>query len=423
VPRAESDYDVIVVGSGACGATVTRELARHNKKVLLLEQGDDSPVKETMSGIAAVVKEFDVGHELKAITAATVGGSTSLYFGLCKLPTAATFAKFGIDLSRELEELKQELPIAELPEDFLAPQSIKLRDSARALGYLMKPNPLLVDQSKCVRRGYSYEAKWKARSYVADAVSHGAKLTAGAAVGKVIVERGRAVGVEYQRKKRFGGYKAHQAYAKKIVLCAGSFATPKLLIDCGIKNVGDRGFFCKPSYMVCGTVPGLKGTDAFVGSLDCDLGDGVSIGDGAMSEAVFRAVMLANFKWRLLFSHRSALAIGVLMNDELGGEIKEDGRYDKQLTPEELAKLRKAGDIAVKILESAGARNIFRTRLVGGNPGGVLRIHEHLDENLQTQISNLHVCDHSVMADANVTPTVPLICLSKYLARRLLLSL
>ena len=38
------DKDVIVVGSGPGGATVAKELSQRNKKVLILEWGDNAPL-------------------------------------------------------------------------------------------------------------------------------------------------------------------------------------------------------------------------------------------------------------------------------------------------------------------------------------------------------------------------------------------
>lgn len=413
------EYDVIVIGSGTCGASVSRELSRHNKKVLVVEQGADVPLKETIPGIAAVGREFRVGQSLKATSAVTVGGSTSLYFSVCKLPTPETFAGLGLDLSAEFEQVRSELPIAELPDEFLAPQTLRVRHSAEQLGYEMKKNLMLIDQSKCQGGAYSYDAKWKAKSYIADAVASGATLRSGAKVQKVLVENGTAIGVEYTHKGGLFSSERRRAYAGKVVLSAGALATPKLLMDCGIDNVGDRGFFCKPAYMVCGRVPGLRGKDAFLGSLDLDLGNGVHLGDGTMHASLFKLVMLSNMRLRHMFAHPETVAVGIMIADEMGGEIRRDGRYHKQLTPQELEKLAKAEVLARNILENAGARNLFTTRLVASIPGGALRRGAHFDENMETPVRNLHVCDHSVISDVRITPTVTLIALGRYLAKRL----
>jgi hypothetical protein len=416
-------YDVILVGSGTCGATIARELARGGKRVLILEQGANIPLKESLAAFAAIVRQYSLGSRLRAATAVTVGGSTSLYLGVCKLPTADTFAQLGIDLSGEFARVCNELPIAELPDEFLPPQSLKILESAAALGYRMKKTPMLVDQARCTGGKYSYQAKWKAKSYIIDALRSGAQLITGATVQKVLVENGRAVGVEYRCKSGFMRSRTARVYGRKIVLSAGALATPKLLIDCGISNVGDRGFFCKPTYMVSGTVRGLQGRDAFLGGLDVDLGNGVHVGDGTMNAVLFKAVMLANLKWRYLFSHANTLSVGILIDDSMGGAIGTDGRYRKQLTAEELQKLKKGEQVAIEILKHAGARNLFKTQLVAGIPGGVLRVNDHVDQDLQTRIRDLHVCDHSLISDVTITPTVTLICLGRYLAKRLLASL
>jgi len=422
---AQHDYDVIVVGSGTSGATIARTLAKQRKTVLLLEQGTHTPLRESLAGMLSVAQEFRVGPQLKGMTASTVGGATSLYFGKCVFPTAETYRKLGVDLSQEIAEVTKELTIATLPDEFLTPQATRIRDSAQALGYGMKRNLMLIDQSKCPPGRYAYEAKWKARSYVHEAVEHGARLLTSATVRKVLVEDGKAVGVEYETRERFARSKRHRAYGKKIVLAAGALATPRLLMEAGICGVGDQGFFCHPAYLVLGTVRGLQGRDGFIAHFDLDFDpqDRIVLGDATMSAAQFRLVMLANLKWRHLFAHATTLAMGVALNDTTGGRLTSDGRYDKQLTSEELALLEDAGQVAVKVLSHAGATSIFRTPLMAGVPGGVLRIGEHLDQDLQTRIRNLYVCDHSLVRDASATPTVLLTCLGRYLAKHLIASL
>lgn len=414
-----TQFDVIVVGSGASGATLARDLSRRSLKVLLLERGGDSPPRETLAGIASIASEFPVADGMKATTAHTVGGATSIYFGVCKLPTAETFDQLGIDLRPQLEEVRRELPIVEPGEEFLAPQSALVCASARQLGYPMKRHPMLLDTAQCPAGRYSYEAKWKATGYVDAAVAQGAVLVSRARVRRIIVENGHAVGVEYVHGKGALGRRVCKAYARKIVLCAGSPATPKLLIDAGVPDIGSRGFFCKPAFMVFGTVPGLAGTDAFLGMTECDLGNGVTIGDGAMSASLFKLFMLSNLKLRHLFSHATTVAVAVALNDGQGGHITPDGRYLKRLAAHEREKLDAAAAVAVAILEQAGAKDIFRSKMVAGTPGGVLWVGQHLDRNLQTKIGNLYVCDQSVVPDVRITPLVTLVCLARRLAEHL----
>lgn len=410
------EYDVIIVGSGASGATLARELAKRRLKVLLLERGADIALSEKLGTIAAIAREFPVGDGMKATTAFTVGGSTSIYFGVCKLPTAESFDRLGIDLGAELAQVRRELPLAEVSDEFLAPQSRLVCDSARQLGFPMKIHPMLIDRARCPDGGYSYEAKWKAKDYIDEAVADGAALVSRAKLTRVIVEDGCAVGVEYEHRQGAFGARKRTAYGKRIVLSAGSPATPKLLIDAGVKDVGKRGFFCKPAFMVFGTIPGLQGRDAFLGMTECDLGNGVTLGDGAMTSSLFKLFMLSNLKLTRLFSHASTVSVAVALNDDCSGEITPDGGYRKQLSAGERARLAEAEAVAVRILQQAGARNIFRSRMVAGTPGGVLRVGEHLDQNLQTSIRNLYVCDQSVVPDVKITPLIMLVCLARRLA-------
>ena len=60
---------------------------------------------------------------------------------------------------------------------------------------------MLVDQSKCTS-GYAHAAKWTARTYVQEAVENGAVLVNHARVLRVLVENGRAIGVEYELGKK-----------------------------------------------------------------------------------------------------------------------------------------------------------------------------------------------------------------------------
>jgi len=411
-----TDFDVIVVGAGACGAALARDLSREGLSVLLIERGSDAQTRETLSGLAKVARTLSVGPGLQATTAQCVGGSTGIYFGICKLPTPDTFSALGMDLSQELEAVRAEVPVVEVDDRFLPPQTKWLRDAATQAGFPMKPHRMALDLALCADGRYAYEAKWKARVFVDQAVAAGATLLSGTRVKRILVENGRAVGVEYVRGL-FGG--TRRAHARKVVISAGSPATPGLLMEAGIEDVGSRGFFCKPAFMMFGDVKGLAGRDAYVGLLECDLGNGVTLGDGAMVEPLFKLFMLSNGRLGRMSAHATTVSVAVALNDGLGGKVLPGGRYEKTLSTDDTAKLAEAERHAAKILEAAGATRVFRSKNVAGTPGGVLWVGEHLDEHLQTRIADLHVCDQSVMPDVKVTPLITLLCLARRLASHL----
>ncbi|MBD3316255.1 MAG: GMC family oxidoreductase, partial [Chitinivibrionales bacterium] len=374
------------------------------------------PLKESFAGFAGIAEEVPVADNMKVMRAVTTGGSTALYFGVTKLPDLNTFAKKDIDLYNELEEAKKEIPLDTLPNNLMAEQSKRLQESASDLGYTFKKNLMLIDQKKC-GTGYSYDAKWKAKSWVYEAKKNGANLVNRASVNKILLERDRAVGVEYFDGVRKNGTRIRHVYGKKVIISAGSLATPIILRNSGITDIADRGFYCKPGIVMFGTVPGMKGEDSFLGSMSAEIDEGLELGDGNMSAMLFKMLMLSIFKPHELFSHSKTITVGLTLDDEMSGEIKENGRYYKTLTERELKKIHDGEEVAARMLRKAGAKKIFKGNITAGNPSGVIRIGDHINSNLETKFHNLHICDASVLSeDMRVTPTLTLICLAKYLA-------
>lgn len=107
------EFDAIVVGSGAGGATVARELTRRGKRVLLLERGGNSTPSDGLLYMASVSDYVPVGDDVGMARAITTGGTTSLYFGVAEFPPLQVFRNLGIELSGALEEARRELPLVE----------------------------------------------------------------------------------------------------------------------------------------------------------------------------------------------------------------------------------------------------------------------------------------------------------------------
>ena len=145
----------------------------------------------------------------------------------------------------------------------------------------------------------------------------------------------------------------------------------------------------------------------------------IHVGDGNLARTLYRLVMLANHRWFRAFRHSKTIGMGVMVREGLGGKFQDDDRYYKELTKKDLGKLEKGERVARQIIRHAGGRNIFTSIMGAAHIGGAIRIKEHLDENLETEYSNLHVCDGSVLPGDVNTPTLTLICLGKYLAKRL----
>jgi hypothetical protein len=415
----EHEFDAIVVGSGPAGATIARELNKKNKRVLILERGGNAPLKEGILATASILNTVPVGDKLATARAFTTGGTSSVYFGVANDPPLEVFQSLGVDLSSHLDEARKELPLAVLPDGFLGAQAIRVRDSAMELGLPWIKNQMLIDQAKCPS-GYAAAAKWNARSYVYEAVEGGAAFISRAEVLRVLIERNRAVGVEYKLYKGRKDYEVRQAFGTRIILSAGGTASPVILRQSGLRNVAKDGFYVHPCFAVFGNVAGLKGGQNFVGSAETRIDGNINIGDCNFDRAFHRMFMLGDGRVVRAFRHSTSIGVGVMVKESVGGELREDGRYHKQLKDEDFRKLEKGAEVARQIIVNAGGRNLYRSSLTASQVGGSIRIKSHLDESLQTECSNLHVCDGSVVPEAVMgAPSLTLICLGKYLADRL----
>lgn len=420
--REKDHYDAIVIGSGTCGATIARELSGAGQRVLMLERGGPAPATESVMGFVAIADQVKVGDKLTTARALTTGGSSSMYFGVVNYPPLDEFRKLGLDISAELEEVKRELPIAPLPDRLIGEQSLRLGESARALGLDWNKHDMLIDPAQCEGDGYSYRALWRARGYVDDALASGAQLVQRATVGRVLSEGGKAVGVQYRIRKPWYVTPPREAYAPRIVLAAGELASPQILRASGLDEVGRRGFYCSPGYALYGLVPGQQARDNFVGSMGCDLGDGVELGDANVSRFMHRLMMLGKGKFKHWRNYPQSIGIGVKIKDGHGGELRADGRLRKSLDAGDRARLERGEREARRVLERAGARDVFNFGLsVAGRVGGMVAIGEHVDARLETRLRGLHVCDGSVIPDAmRGTPTVTLLSMAKHLSKHLL---
>lgn len=414
--NAVNEYDAIIVGSGTCGATIARELSKHNKKVLILERGGNRPLGESFFKTLSIADMVQLGDKLMTMRALTTGGSTALYLAVAELPPLDTFRSMGIDLSDALEEARKEVPITQLPDELMSPQTSRLHEGALKLGYEGEKKTMFIDPSKCAS-GYSYDAKWKARTFVQEAIDNGATLINSATVTKVLVENNQAVGVEYRVSKR----KHVKVYGSKVIVAAGAAASPVILRDSGIKDIENNGFYIDPNCGLFGTIPGLKAKNNFMGCWSMQYDDDIQIGDLNATKTFYRVMMLASGKPERLFSFSKSIGVGVKVKDERGGKLLPNNRYHKELSKEDYSKLKKGEEVAEKILKSAGAKNIFRSSYGATNLGGTLSIKKHLDENLQTEYDNLYVCDGSIIPEnVRISPNLTLVCLGKYLAKHLL---
>lgn len=423
---SRNPYDAIVVGSGPGGATVAKELAEKNKKVLILEWGDNWSVRGTnwQTAVTAGVPGRSLlvtNKALAMVRGITTGGSSVYYYATAFTPPVEMLKSYGLDISQEVKEIREELPAEPLKDELIGPGARRIMQSAGELGYDWKKLPKFIYQDKCKAGcwrcdyGCPYGAKWNARKYVEQALEKGSTLINRAKVQKVIVENNTAIGVEY---KKWGS--TFQAFAPKIILSAGGIGSPVILRKSGIYGAG-YDYFYDPLICVMGTVQNLKGGKEIPMATGIHMEEeGYVMTDMTVPRTLYMLFAAEVFRFHKLFSHSNTLQIMIKAKDSLGGRVTYNEGVRKSLAKEDQAKLLKGYERAKKILKNAGARDIFKSWYVAAHPGGTVKVGDILDSNLKTRYENLYVCDCSVIPEAwGLPPTFTLVALGKRLAKHL----
>jgi len=419
--------DVAVVGSGAGGATVARELSKRDINVVLLERGK---AHKWIGSSLASLRYIDKGGFLKSeeglsvIRGITTGGSTLIYIGNAFPPPDWLSEEYGINLDKEVKETMEELKVQPLPDRFLGEGSRRVMEAANDLGYHWERMLKFVDPEKCDPNcidctfGCKRGAKWTTREYIKEAEANGARVITSANVREVMVKDGRAAGVKAMSS---GG--PIEIEADKVVLAAGGLGNPMILQRAGIWEAG-QGFFCDPMVMVYGITNdvGMKEPLFQLGITEFMESDGfmVATGGGTKSSYLLQLAMkgIKNIP-RVLYFGRT-LSLFTKIRDDIDGRVNYDGTFSKPLSYEDRLKLDKGTALCEKILIKAGADpdTIFFSPLLAAHPGATARIGKVVDKNLETSIKNLYVCDVSVMPESLGRPTVlTTIALAKKFAR------
>jgi choline dehydrogenase-like flavoprotein len=423
----KTEFDAIVVGSGPGGATVAKDLASNGQKVLILEWGDNDPKKGTF--FSTLPRAFVPGKSvvmtkeaLPVVRAITTGGSSMIFCGTAFDPPIDMLKTYGVDISVEAEEMKNDVPMLPLPDELMNAGPNVFLESAGDLGYNVCKLNKFIDASKCKTRcqlcmyGCPFGAKWDARQFVHQALEKGARLITRAKVKKVIIENKQAVGVEYKQNRE-----NYRAYAPNIIVAAGGIGSPLILRQSGIKSAG-HDFFFDPLVFVYGKINGLGNGKSVPMSAGVHFEeDGIVMTDFNMPRMLKIGFDLEILKLRQAFSYADTLPIMIKIRDDLGGSVSNSGWVNKPLTKADKHKLDKGSEHARRVLVNAGATDIYRSYKVAAHPGGTVKIGELVDANLKTRFDNLYVCDCSVMPrEWGLPPTTSIIALGKRLAKHLL---
>lgn len=381
-------FDFIVVGSGAGGATIAKELSAANKKVLIIECGTDLPTSSASKGYKIITSGVEVWQ------ANCLGGTTMVSMG-----NAVRSNRKGLD--EYFREAERELGVTLVPDSHMG-SGTRLLFSASNDWNLM---PKAIDFSKCKSCGMcplgcTNQAKWDATLYVRQAKLRGAQLLTGLPVSRVLVERGKAVGVETADGRTFRGH--------VIIISAGSIETPRILMRSGIEGVGS-GLYVDTYVTVGGLMKGA--------CLNSELNMAIFIKrDGYLLSPHYSS---------FLVPYLSSKGIKVLPSDVLGIMVKiadeptgvvERNRIIKNISKKDAGLLERGKKEAEEMLIRVGVNpeNIVYTYPRGAHPGGTCT---SLVKDFAPVVESLYISDASIIpGPLGIPPILTIIAISKKIA-------
>jgi choline dehydrogenase-like flavoprotein len=420
------EYDFVIAGLGAGGATLARELTKKGKQVLAIESGNF--YENEVGSFLDTLGYFDLNRFTKIPPRTNsgvnlwrthmVGGTTMVSTGSGVRCLEKELAGLGIQLEEEFQEAEKEMNIRPYNLQRLTRTSRRLQEASNTLGYDLEAMPKFIDPKKCRRCGDCqwgclYGAKWTARNYVKEALDQGLQILTNTRVERVNSENGKSRSVSVRGKN--GSY---EIFGKHIILCAGGLGTAPILQRSNIEEAGSRLFldlFVNTYGLTENKGKIIEPKMALVHTRTYEK-EGFILSTMSALNAVVR-FMEVGLRGVTLPKYRSA-GIMVKIRDDSAGAVGLKKRYLKQITVNDREKLSKGIRISKDILTRAGIneRSLRLTRIQGAHPGGTAAIGKVVDRELQTKIRNLYVCDASVLP---VSPGLPPILTIVALAKRL----
>ncbi|WP_053231309.1 GMC family oxidoreductase N-terminal domain-containing protein [Sandaracinus amylolyticus] len=265
----ERDCDVVVVGSGAGGATVATELALAGQRVIVIEEGRHVPADQ----YGAMRQSESLRHVWRegGLTAAFgIGGAPTVNVTMGKVVGGSSVCTGGVcfrvpgfvldEWSREMgipgmtatgldpfySHVEKAIHVEEVPVSMRSRSTELFAIGAEKLGRPVKPmrrNTRGCDGCGRCNFGCPHVAKLSVDvSYLPRAIAAGAEVWSQCLVERVRVANGRAIGVEGRLLNGPRGAKGGRlrVRAKRVVVACGGIHTPVLLQASGLGGIGSH---------------------------------------------------------------------------------------------------------------------------------------------------------------------------------------
>jgi len=387
----------IVVGSGAGGATIAKEL-QSKFDVTVLEAGKEfhplaleMPTIELGKKTGLLLDEREMSlffrtyqirksSEMVLVNGIGLGGSTTVSCGN-GLRMDQDLKAIGINLDDEFEEVFREIPVSITHQKRWHKYTRRLFEICCEMGLDPQPLPKMGNYKKCTScgrcmLGCKNGAKWDSRQFLQVAQDRGARVETNCRVERVIIKDGRT-GVEARR-----GWTRQFYPADWVILAAGGFGTPIILQNSGIA--------CEPHLFVDPVLCLAFKWENALQYKEIEMPFAMQREHYILSPYFDYLSFLFNKAWK--HPAKDTLGIMIKLADSTTGSISKHG-IRKALTTLDKERMSEAVNTAKEILLRFGAKeqDMFLGTLYGGHPGGMLPLtgreaesfhHDRLPENL-----------------------------------------
>jgi choline dehydrogenase-like flavoprotein len=253
------EADVCVVGSGCGGGVIAGRLAEEGKKVAVLEGGgyyNEADFNQlelwAYENLYLGQGPFTTAEGQVAIMAgANLGGGSTVNWMNClrtrdsvREEWARDFGLEGLDgpdYDRHLDAVWARLAVNDGCSDLNGPHQ-RLKEACAKLGYVFKPitrnaDPTTYEPESAGYAGFGDQSGSKLgtlKTYLADAHERGAEVVVNCRVERILLDGGRAAGVEGTYAGAAGEQARVVVRAPQVVVACGSMESPALLLRSGI---------------------------------------------------------------------------------------------------------------------------------------------------------------------------------------------
>jgi choline dehydrogenase-like flavoprotein len=468
----KTDFDVVVVGSGAGGGVVASELGQRGRDVLLLEVGRHLTAANFTRWEAKAAHDLmwplrlvplPSGEPVAFLAGRCVGGTTTINTKVALRAHERDVAKWhratGLtnergepfstsDLAPHYDRVERVLGVRER-NDWR--KSVHTVDAGfRALGHELESVTAYTDANctscgSCIQGCATNAGKSTMNTHIADALVRGQlELRAESAVERVLIEDGpsgpQAIGVEYVDA---AGVR-HTVGASAVVIAAGALNTPQLLIRSGIGGQVGRNLGIHPVRLVYGLFDEPQDAHmvypitAHCMSFQHDEDGGYVIEATTIQDPISFATTIGDETGPLwgprlveaVRKFRHWVGVLAMSNDDNNSAVgvDENGleRFEVELRPNEQERITGALQFSKEVLRAAGARELLWTGIASTHVQGSCRMGDDparsvVDRNGESHdVKRLFVGDASLIPRTlSVNPSLTIMALATRLAEHL----